>query len=105
VRLDVLGQVIAAHKLLVALAALEPLLARVRPSVALQLIGAREAFAAKHPGADKWPLAGVPAEVSPQMGGLAVNLLAAGDVADVLALLVRVLLAIGAVGASAGHSL
>ena len=42
VRLDVLGEMVGAHELLVALRALEALLARVRPPVPLQLVGARE---------------------------------------------------------------
>lgn len=53
----VLVQVIAAHELLAALRTLEPLLSRVRPAVALQLIGPREPLAAVHPVADEGPFA------------------------------------------------
>ena len=63
VRLDVLGQVVGAHEALVADGAGEALLARVRPQVALQFVGAREAFAAEQPIADERPLARVPTQM------------------------------------------
>ena len=105
-----LGQVVGAHEALVASGAREPLLARVSPQVALQLVRAREAFAAEEPVADEWPLSGVPAEVSLEMRGLVVDLPAAGDVATVDVALPEVLpcrtQAVGlvAVGTVAGGS-
>lgn len=83
VRADVLGQVVGAHEPLAAVLALEPLLARVRPSVALQFVGAREAFRAHVPVAAERLVAGVAAQVGPEMRRLAVGLVA--DVADVQA--------------------
>ena len=47
VRLDVLGEVVAAHEALAALGTGEALLARVSPQVPLQLVRAREALAAE----------------------------------------------------------
>lgn len=58
--------------------------------VPLQLIRAGEALATEGPGADERPLARVPAQVGAQMGRLAVDLVAAGNVADVLLLLAGV---------------
>ena len=74
VRLDVLGEVVRAHELLVALGALEALLARVRPPVPLQLVRPRETLPAEQPAADKGPLPAVPPQVRPQVGCLAVHL-------------------------------
>ena len=73
-RLDVLGEVVGAHELLVALRALEALLARVGPPVPLQLVGAREPLAAEEPAADEGPLPAVPPQVRPQVRRLAVHL-------------------------------
>lgn len=50
---DVLGQVIAAHELLVALRALEPFLAGVSSSMSLQLVGSRKSFPTVHPRTDE----------------------------------------------------
>lgn len=86
---DVLGQVIAAHELLVALRTLEALLAGVRPPVPLQLIRPGEPFAAVHPRADEGPFTRMPPQVGPQMGRLAVHLVASADVANVLLLPIR----------------
>lgn len=58
--------------------------------VPLELIRAGEALATEGPGADKRPLARVPAQVGAQVGRLAVDLVAAGNVADVLLLLAGV---------------
>ena len=99
-RLDVLGEVVGAHELLVALGALEALLARVRPAVPLQLVGAREPLAAEEPAADEGALAAVPAKVRPQVRRLAVDLVAAVHVADVL-LLARLPVGVGVLGAAA----
>ena len=85
-RLDVLREVVRPHELLVALRALEALLARVRPPVPLQLVGAGEALSAEEPAADEGALAAVPPQVRPQVRRLAVDLVAVGDVADVLLL-------------------
>ena len=67
VRLDVLGEVVAAHEALAALGAGEALLARVSPQVPLQLVRAREALAAEEPAAHEGPLARVPAQVRLQV--------------------------------------
>ena len=84
--LDVLREVVGAHELLVALRALEALLARVRAPVPLELVGAGEALAAEEPAADEGALAAVPPQVRAQVRRLAVHLVAVGDVADVLLL-------------------
>lgn len=91
VRLGVLGQVVGAHEALVARGAREPLLARVSPQVALQLVGAREALAAEEPVTDEGPLAGVPTQVSLEVRGLVVHLPAPRDVAAVDVALPQVL--------------
>lgn len=59
-RLDVLGQVVAAHEAFVAHGTREPLLTGVRAQVALQFVAAREPFPAKKPVAHERPLSGVP---------------------------------------------
>lgn len=58
--------------------------------VSLQLVGAGEPFPTVSPGADKRPLARVPAQVCPQVRRLPINLPTACDVADVLLLLTGV---------------
>lgn len=55
--------------------------------MSLQLVTPGEPLATEDPVADERPLAGVPAQVGPQMGRLAVHLPAALHVADVLFLL------------------
>lgn len=55
--------------------------------MSLQLVTPGEPLATEDPVADERPLAGVPAQVGPQMGRLAVHLTAALHVADVLFLL------------------
>jgi len=72
------------HELLVALRTLESLLPSVGPSVPLQFVGSGESFAAEHPVANKWPFSTVPSQMSSEMGGFAVDLIAAGYVANVL---------------------
>lgn len=59
----------------------------VCPPVSLQLVAPREPLATEDPVTHKRPLAGVPAQVGPQVGRLAVNLPAALHMADVLLLL------------------
>lgn len=54
---SVLGQVVGAHEALAAQRAGELLLARVRPVVTRQLVGAREPLAAVGPEAREWTLA------------------------------------------------
>ena len=49
----------------------------------LELVGAREALAAKQPIADERPLARVPAQMGLQVRRLAVDFAATGDVAAV----------------------
>jgi len=82
----VLGEVVAAGKLLGALDALEGLLAGVRPEVPVELIGARESLAALGLAADEGLDARVPGEVGPQVGALAVALCTVVIRADELAL-------------------
>ena len=112
VGLDVLGQVIGAHEALVAHGTGEAFLARVGAQVSLQLVGAREAFAAEEPVADEGPLARVPAQMGLEMRRLAVDLAAAGDVAAVDVALAQVsagrtqsvgLLTVGAVASGAAR--
>lgn len=56
-------------------------------SVSLQLVTPGEPLATEDPVTDKGPLAGVPAQVGPQVGRLAVHLPTALHMADVLFLL------------------
>lgn len=86
-RLYMFGQVIAAHKSLVADRAGEPLLTSMRSQMALQFIGPCEPFAAKQPIADERSFAGVQAEMRLQVAGFAVDFAAAGNVAAVDVLL------------------
>lgn len=90
-RLDVLGEVVRTHEALVADGAGKTLLARVRAQVPLKLVGAGEPLPTEEPIADKWPLTGVPAEMRLQMGGFAVHLAAARNVAGVNVSLAQVL--------------
>lgn len=55
VRPDVLGEVVAAHELLVALRTLEALLTGVGAPVSLQLVRPGEPLAAVHPRAHEGP--------------------------------------------------
>ncbi len=68
---------VAAHETLGAIGAPEPLVTRVGAQVALELVAAREPFAAKQPATDERLFASVPAQVGLQMGRLAVLLAAA----------------------------
>lgn len=61
----------------------------VCPPVSLQLVAPSEPLPAEHPVADEWSLSAVPAQVSPEMRRLPINLPAASDVADMLLLLPR----------------
>lgn len=106
VRFDVLGQVVTPHEPLAAVRAHEALLPSVSPQVSLQLVRPGEALATEEPVADKRPLARVPAQVRLQVRRFPVNFPAAGDVADVLLLLARLVagrggLAVGTPAASA----
>ena len=83
VSLDVFGQVIRAHEPLVADGASEPLLPGVCSQVSLELVRPGEPLAAEQPVADKGTLSRVPPEMGFQVGGLAVDLAAAGDVTAV----------------------
>jgi len=60
VRLDVLGQVVAAHEAFVAHGTREPLLAGVRAKVTLQFVAARKPLPAEQPVAHKRSFPGVP---------------------------------------------
>lgn len=77
----VLLQVVTARERLAAGGAQEVLLARVRPTVPLQLVAAGEAFAAEGPRADVGPFVVVVADVRPQVGRFRVSLVT--DVANV----------------------
>lgn len=66
-RLDVFGQMVRSHKLLVALLTLKPLLPGVRPPVPLQLVRPRELLPAKQPITHERSLPRVPPEMSPQV--------------------------------------
>lgn len=84
VRPQMFGQMVRPHELLGALGALEPFLAGVGPSMALQFIRASEAFATEHPVADERSLPSVPPQMGSEMRRLSVHLIATGDMADVL---------------------
>lgn len=84
-RPQVLAEVIGAHESFVANGALKSFLSGVRAQMALELVRTREALPAEEPIADKRPLPGVPAQVSLQVRGLAVNFATARDVAAVQA--------------------
>ena len=77
------AEVIGAHESLVANRAGEPFLSRVCPQVTLELVRSCESFAAEKPIADERTLARVPAQMGLQMGRLAVDFAASGDVATV----------------------
>ena len=83
-RFHVLRQMIAPHKFFVALHANKTFFARVRSIVTLQLVGARERFAAVRPVAGKRLLARVPAQVSFQVRRFAVDFSAIGIMTNVL---------------------
>lgn len=63
-RFDMFTQMVTSHKFLTTFRTLEPFFSRVRPSVSLQLIGARESLAAEEPGANKRSFTRVPAQMS-----------------------------------------
>lgn len=87
VGLDVFGEVVTPHEPLAALLAAETFLAGVGAQVPLQLVGAREAFAAEEPVTDEGSLAGMPAQVRLEVRRLLVHFAALGNVADVQSLL------------------
>lgn len=106
VRLDVLRQVVRPHEPLVAHGTREPLLARVRPKMSLQLVGSREPFAAEQPIADEGPFARVPPQMSLQVRRLPIHFTTARNMTTMNVLLPQMhagraqalgLLAIGAV--------
>jgi len=76
----------------------------VCPLVTLEFVGACEPLAAEGPAADEGPLARVPAEVGSEVRRLAVDLVAARDVADVL-LLLRGVVAVWSGGAERERAL
>lgn len=100
-----LGQVVAAHKAPQALSTLEALFPCVGALVSLQFIRAREALATKEPLANEGPLAGVPAQVGPQVRRFPIDFMAARYVAHMLPSLVLAAPAftLTAVWASARH--
>lgn len=83
------AEVVATSEALIAQEARELLLSCVGADVALQFVGASEAFPAEQPVADEGSFARVPTQVSFQMRGLAVDLSAAGNVAAVDRLLAQ----------------
>lgn len=105
-RFNMLGQMIRSHELLGALRALEPLLAGVGPPMPLELVGPSEFLTAKYPTTDKRPFPGVPSQVSAQMAGFTVDLVAARYMAYVLPFSRHVPIPVGvtAVGTRAGDS-
>jgi len=80
----VFGEMVAAHKPLVALGARKPLLAGVSPDVPLQFVGPHESLTAEQPVAEKRTFPTVPAQVRLEVRRLGVDLAAAGHVAGVL---------------------
>lgn len=105
VRPLVLRQMIAAHELLAAVVASEPLLASVRASMTLQLVTPCEPLRAVLPITGERLVSSMTAKMSPQMGRLSVGLLA--DMADVQSLSSITTRCIGvlAVGTRTGASL
>lgn len=85
VRFRVFVQMVAAHETFPARFTRETFLAGVRAQVTLQLVGTREALAAKQPAADERTFARVPTQVRLQMRRFTVHLSAVRDVADVQA--------------------
>lgn len=79
-------QVIRPHELFGALRALKSFLAGVSPAVSLQLVGSSEFLTAEYPATNERPFSGVPPQMSSKVAGLAVDLVAASYVTDVLAL-------------------
>ena len=93
VSLDMFVQMIRPGESLPTLLAGKPLLPRVSPEVPLEFIRPGEGLVTEDPPAGERPLPSVPPEVSLQVGSLAVYLATAGDMADVLPLLVLVVTA------------
>ena len=75
--------VVAAHEMLSALRADEPLVARVNSKMALELVRPFKTLAAVEPVAHKWPLPGVQVKVRVQMRRPATGFQAVRIVADV----------------------
>lgn len=80
---NVFSQMVATHETLVAYWARKAFLTRVRTQMPLQFVGASEALATEQPIADKWPFAGVPAQMSLQMTGFTIHFAATGNMATV----------------------
>lgn len=81
VRFDVLAQVVAPHKALVAHRARKSFLPCVGAKVPLELVRSGEAFSAKQPVAHEGPFSSVPSEVRFEVGCFAVHFATAWDVA------------------------
>ena len=88
--LDVFVEMIGPGEPLPALLAGEPLLPGVSPEMSLKLIRPGEGLVAEDPAAGERSLPSVPPEVSLQVRSFAVNLATAGNMTDVLPLLVLV---------------
>ena len=86
VGLVMLGEVVTPHEALLTLGTLEAFVPCVGAGMPLELVAPCEPLATEEPVADKGPLAGVQAHVSPQQGCLTEGLAAVGDVAHVLLL-------------------
>ena len=99
VGLDVFVVVVGSHEALITLSALEALLACMCAHVSLQFVGARERPAAEGPLARERTFSGVLAQVSLEVGRLAVHLATAGDVTQVLPLLTTAIITVAAVHA------
>lgn len=83
------GQMIAAHKALVANGTSESLLASVRAQMALQFIRPGEPFATKQPVANERSFASVPAKMRLQMARLPVHFAASGNMTTMYILLAQ----------------
>ena len=83
VGLDVFWQVVWAHESLVADGAGETFLPGVGPQVPLQFVTPGKPLSTKQPVANKGALSGVPPQMGLQVGGLAIDLAATGDVTTV----------------------
>ena len=90
VSLDVFVEMVGPGESLPALLAGEPLLPRVSPQMPLEFVRPGEGLVTEDPAAGERSLPRVPPEVSLEVGSLAVYLPTAGDVTDVLPLLVLV---------------
>ena len=88
--LDVFVEMIRPGEPLPTLLTSEPLLPSVSPEMPLELVRPGEGLVTEHPAAGERSLSCVPPEVSLEVGSLAVYLATAGNMTDVLPLLVLI---------------